>query len=73
MKDLLLCLKGCNPQWGEKQQQRKHNSTKVCSCCETRKPVEEFYLKENKANGSTYRDSYCKRCRISKTQARRAA
>lgn len=69
MNGLALCLRVCNPEWARKGTPM-HNVTKVCSCCDERKPVEQFYLKENKRNGSMYRDGQCKKCRIAKVQQR---
>lgn len=72
MKDLLLCLRNCNPVWN-KPPAPVHHTHKTCTVCEEHKPIGEFYLKENKNKGSLYRDGWCKKCRIAKTIARQRA
>jgi hypothetical protein len=60
VKDLLLCLKGCNPQWT--------STGYECSSCRVRKPYDAFYLKSNGG-----REAMCKKCRSGKALARHHA
>ncbi|MDE2103880.1 MAG: hypothetical protein KGL39_41975 [Patescibacteria group bacterium] len=40
----------------------KYVNYKFCKSCGTSKPIEEFYLRRDRGNGSQYRMSKCKSC-----------